>query len=866
MAVKMSNKAFLASALVAFTMVNQAKAQSNSATGASTSTVISSLVLNLVIFSVEMIAFFILRPKFPKIYQPKSYLGLESERVSPLSKSLFGWIPEFLRTPTSVILYKNGLDAYQFVAFCEMMIWFFVPVWIFTWIFLMPLYAANSEIGETGFNMFIYGNVGKSRSSQLRLIGVLFANWIIILYWIWVMRRFIASFIKNRQEFLLSPEHRASAQARTILITGIPNDFLSERKLSNMYSHFPGGVARVWLNRDLQDMPDLFDQRLKACNKLEGAIASVQKIAFKKIKKGKVTASSDNKDTELDLGVIEKYLTKKERPTHKLGALGCYGEKVDTLDWCREEIPRLTKELDERRRAAETDYETYRPASAAFIMFNTQIAAHMAAKTHAHHEPYRMANHYLEAHPLDVIWENLGMNPYAVKIRTAIGWAITIGLVLFWSVIILVIGFISNVDGVAMRVGFLRWLIDIPSVVKGIIQGILPVVLLAIANIVLVMFLRFLGRFSGIPTRSGVELSLFDRMAIFNIIQNFLLLTIISGVSSGINQIVDVISQPAALPGLLAEKVPKASTFFLSFVLLQGLTGSASGFLQIAPLVIYYIKKFLLASTPRKLWHVENDMPSVAWGTLFASTTLLSVIGIGYTTMAPIMNGFAMVAFMLLFVMYKYNFTYVYNMSGATETAGLFFPKAINFCFAAMYLQMLIQAVLFFISQYSAGGQSAIPQGVFMIILMIITIGFHYFFIDSYGSLYTALPLSLVQPEEGSVAGATSSNTPNEKKGLLSDAQKGNAGVVDANSNRAASGTAAENDNEHEDPNEAFTPIPLKENQRDIWIADDVLGLGRAENERNRSAGILTTTRGATRDDKGKIETDLHCPPGEMLL
>lgn len=868
MAIKMSNKAFLASAMVAFTMINQAKAQSsNSTTDSSTSTVISSLVLNGVIFIIEMTAFFILRPKFPKIYRPKSYLGLESERVAAPSDSMFGWVPEFLRTPTSVILYKNGLDAYQFVAFCEMMIWFFVPVWLFTWIFLMPLYAAQSGVGQTGFNMFTYGNVGKSRSQQLRLIGVLFANWIIILYWIWVMRRFIASFIKNRQEFLLSPEHKASAQARTILITGIPNDYLSERKLSNMYSHFPGGVAKVWLNRDLQDMPDLFDQRLKACNKLEGAIASVQKIAFKKIKKGKVTASNENKDAELDLGVIEKYLTKKERPTHKLGALGCYGEKVDTLDWCREEIPRLTKELDERRRAAETDYETYRPASAAFIMFNTQIAAHMAVKTHAHHQPYRMANHYLEAHPLDVIWENLGMNPYAVKIRTAIGWAITIGLVLFWTLVTVVVGFISNVTGTAQKISWLRWLLTIPTEVRGIIQGILPVVLLAVANILLVMFLRFLGRFSGIPTRSGVELSLFDRMAIFNIIQNFLLLTIISGVSNGINEIVDVLKQPAGLPGLLAEKVPNASTFFLSFVLLQGLTGCASGFLQIAPLIIYYVKKFLLASTPRKLWHIENDMPSVAWGTLFASTTLLSVIGIGYTIMAPIMNGFAMGAFILLFVMYKYNFTYVYNMSGATETAGLFFPKAINFVFAAMYLQMLIQAVLFFISQYAFGGQSAIPEGVFMVILMVITIGFHYFFIDSYGSLYTALPLSLVQPEDGNVAGATSSNTPNEKKGLLSDAQKGApSGVVDANSNRAASGTAAEHDNEHEDPLEAFTPIPLKDNQRDIWIADDVLGLGRAENERNRSAGISTTMRGATRDEKGKIETDLHCPPGEILL
>lgn len=867
--------ALFAVLLGAMSMASVVRAQ-NTTTSNSTSTVISSLVLNLIIFAVEISLFLVLRPRFPKVYRPRTYLGRHDERVERLSDSLLGWVPQFLKTPTSEILYKNGLDAYQYVAFCEMMIWFFVPVWLFTWIFLMPLYAAQTSIGGTGFNMFIFGNIGGSRGEQLRLIGVLFANYIIILYWIWVMRRFIASFVKNRQDFLTSPQHAASAQARTVLITGIPNNLLSERKLTQMYGMFPGGVAKVWINRDLKDMPDLSQDRIKACNKLEGAIASVQKIAYKKIKKGKLTAPTADKDTETDFGILDKYLTKKERPTHKLGTLGLYGEKVDTLEWAREEIPRLTKELDERRKAAETDFETYKPASAAFILFNTQIAAHMAVKTTAHHEPYRMAMKYLEVHPQDVIWENLNMNPYAVKIRTAIAWAITIALVIFWTVVIFIVGIISNVKGTSTKIPFLSFILTLPPVVVGIIQGILPVVLLAVVNIVLIMFMRFLGRFSGIPTRSGVELALFDRMAIFNLVQNFLILTIISGVSSGIDEIVPILSNPEGLPKLLANKVPAASTFFLSYVLLQGLTGCASGFLQIVGLVIYYVKRFLLASTPRKLWHIDNDMPSVAWGTLFASTTLLSVIGVGYSVMAPIMNGFAMAAFILLFLMYKYNFTYVYNMSGATETAGLFFPKAVNFIFAAMYLQMVIQTVLFFVSQYSStSSQSAIPEGVFMIILIVITILLQYLMRDSYGELYHALPLSLVDQDTLNQQHTLSGNTPNEKKQLSAapgvvSPQPGLNGAADKDASAANQAAAAEHakfdyEHGHEDPMLAFTPVPLKDDQREIWIADDTLGLGRAENQRNSSANIRSTMRGATRNEKG-IETDIYCPPGDILL
>jgi hypothetical protein len=836
-----------------------------STTSSSTSTVISSLILNLVIFSIEITAFFILRPRFPKIYRPKTYLGIPEERVPPLSDSLIGWVPQFVKVPTTEILYKNGLDAYQFVAFLEMMIWFFAPTFIFTWLLLLPIYGAKPNNAKTGFNQFVFGNIGTTKTEQLRLIAPLLAQYIIVFWWLYVMRRFLSAFVTHRQEFISSAKYSNSAQARTILITGIPNDYLSERKLSAMYSHLPGGVAKIWLNRDLKDMPDLFDERTKACNKLEAAQSKLQKIAYKKIKKGKVESSLHDKDAEVSLDVADKYVTKKERPTHKLGALGCFGEKVDTIEWCQQEIPRLTNELETRRKAADTDYETYKPQAAAFIMFHTQIAAQIAVKAQAHHLPYRMANHYAGAHPLDVIWPNLSLNPYAAKIRSAGGWAITIAVVIFWTVITGVVGVISNVQGLAQKVSWLHWLDSIPSAVVGIIQGILPTVLLAVLNILLVMFLRFLGRFSGIPTRSGVELSTFTRMAIFSLVQNFLILTIISGASSSITSIVNVLKNPTGLPTLLSTVVPEASIFFLSYVLLAGLTGAASGFLQIVGLIIYYIKKFLLGSTPRKTWHIDHDMGSVAWATLFASTTLLSVIGIGYSIIAPIMNLFALVAFILLFILYKYQFTYVYNMSGAFETAGLFFPKAINFVFCAMYLEMVIITVLYFLAA------NAKPEGAFMIVLIVITVGAHFFLYDSYGTLFNSLPLSLVAEQQENDSLNDKSPSATEKNRLLGSQGNGNGkdleqhqvGIASNEQNALNDGSNSHSD--EEDPMLAFTPIPLKDGQREIWLAEDPWGIALSQNEKNRQAGILSTTKEATVNDKGKIETSAHCPPGETL-
>ena len=59
---------------------------------------------------------------------------------------------------------------------------------------------------------------------------------------------------------------------------------------------------------------------------------------------------------------------------------------------------------------------------------------------------------------------------------------------------------------------------------------------------------------------------------------------------------------------------------------MQGLSGTALGFLQLVPLISYYAKLFILGSTPRSVYDIKYTMRGVAWGTLFPATTLISVI------------------------------------------------------------------------------------------------------------------------------------------------------------------------------------------------------------------------------------------------
>jgi len=72
------------------------------------------------------------------------------------------------------------------------------------------------------------------------------------LVWVWyLIKREMAHFVIVRQQYLISKEHSTSAQASTILVTGVPRRYLNEHALAKLYSRLPGGVRKVWLNRSV---------------------------------------------------------------------------------------------------------------------------------------------------------------------------------------------------------------------------------------------------------------------------------------------------------------------------------------------------------------------------------------------------------------------------------------------------------------------------------------------------------------------------------------------------------------------------------------------------------------------------------------
>lgn len=94
-----------------------------------------------------------------------------------------------------------------------------------------------------------------------------------------------------------------------------------------------------------------------------------------------------------------------------------------------------------------------------------------------------------------------------------------VALVVFWSIPVAFVGAISQVDNLICILPFLSFINDIPRAVKGVVTGLLPVILLAVLMSLLPIILRAMAKIGGAPTRSAVELTVQHTYFAFQLVQ-----------------------------------------------------------------------------------------------------------------------------------------------------------------------------------------------------------------------------------------------------------------------------------------------------------------------------------------------------------
>ena len=393
---------------------------------------------------------------------------------------MFNWFGEFWKVPDTYALQHHSIDSYLFLRYMQMLVVICFVGSCITWPVLFPINATGSGGGQE-LDILTFSNLDASTSTgRNRMYAHVFIGWIFYGFVLFLICRESIFYINLRQAFLLSPLYANRISARTVLFTCVPEPYLNEGVLRKV---FGPSVKNIWITGDTTKLDELVEKRDKIAFKLESAEVKLIKLANKERlaaqKKGGATneeAPVVNGDTESG-SIAARWIPHSKRPTHKLGKFGLYGQKVDSINWSREQLQILIPEVE----AAQAEYceGNNKPIPAVFIEFNTQSEAQAAFQTLSHHQALHMSPRYIGVNPGEVIWKSLRISWWQKVVRRYAVLGFITAMIVFWAIPVAFVGLISNVNYLEGYT-FLSWLKSVPNIIMGVITGLLPSVLLAI--------------------------------------------------------------------------------------------------------------------------------------------------------------------------------------------------------------------------------------------------------------------------------------------------------------------------------------------------------------------------------------------------
>lgn len=603
-----------------------ARADDPSATSSSASAFLTTLIPSLISFAVMVVLFIVLRKKYFRQYMPRTYIGYlkDWQKTPDTPTGLWNWITAMYQLPDTYVLQHHSLDAYLLLRFLKIVSLIMFVGCCITWPILFPVNATGGG-GQSQLDLLSMSNVSESQYG--RYFAHCFLAWIFVGFIFIMITREHIFYINLRQAYLFSPAYASRISSRTVLFSAVTEDYLSKEKITNIWG--ASKVKNVWLGTNTKELEEKVKDRDAAAMKLEGAetklILLANKARAKALKKEGIPEDGNTDETPGQFddesgSVAARYIQAKDRPTHRLKML--IGEKVDTINWARAEIERLSPEIEElqaKHRAGDVPL-----VSSVFVEFYHQSDAQSAYQSVAHNLPLHMTPRYIGLDPTQVIWSNLRIKWWERVIRSGATNAFVIALIIFWAIPVAVVGCISNINFLVSKVHFLSFINDVPSWIRGVITGLLPSILMAVLMALVPIIMRICAKLGGAPSLAAVELSTQNYYYAFQVVQVFLVVTLSSAATSVVTSI---ISDPTSAASLLAKNIPRASNFYVSYIVLQGLSFSAGALLQIGGLIVGKILGTLLDGTPRKMYSRWSNLAGLTWGTVYPVFTMLTTIG-----------------------------------------------------------------------------------------------------------------------------------------------------------------------------------------------------------------------------------------------
>ena len=788
--------------------INGAVGSAQGRAGTTITTFAISLAAGFVLFAVQFGTFLVIRNYLwaKRIYQPRSFLVPVKQRIKPPHNNPFKWLfTVFMIREDPQVLEKAGMDAYFFLKFLSMCLKIFTPMAIIIMPILIPLNVTQGKgtntisgvtYNITGLDTLAWSNVSPAKTGRYwahLILAVGVVAWVCFMF-----HQELSHYIAKREEFISSLGHGLKASSTTVLIQDIPETLCNEEALEELYGDFPGGIRRIWINRDFTILVNKDKLRKYYENLLENTETDLLRNVARQSRKAKPRQRGESRqeapeipskegrashparpemglptpaacqhDLEYDLetkAAWTRFLTPKQRETMRIPKDGhtaaakipligrFFTTKVDTIYYCRRELARLNKEIEIDAKTP----DAYPRNLSAFIQFNSQKAAHLACQSVADTTPNNMRRRMVEISPGNINWPSLNLSWRARYLRF-VGFLVLFAILLFaFGLISFFTGILSRVSTLSGSTSWLRWIGSLPPWLLSFIQGTLPpVIQVLVLSGPLPILLRLLTNMTrGATTGQEGERSLQLWYFIFLLFELFIIPTISSGLTSIVEEL---IRTPTSVPNILATNLPTAANYYFSFLILQALSLSATSILQTIRLFKFYVIGHV--NTPDSVFqklswtNLTRIGSNIPWYTTFAVIGMYHIIhdyrfctnlilGLVYSAIAPLMLLFMLVTFSLFWVVIKNNLLYCVR-TGTVDGGGLFFPSAINQLFTGLYFMEFCLIGLFFLVRDTQGHVACEVQGIIMAVVLALTILYQIWLMNHLAPLFKYAPVRL---------------------------------------------------------------------------------------------------------------------------
>lgn len=638
-----------------------------------------SIGASILIFIGYLVGFCLLRRHLRSIYEPRTFIRSSNNGAqAPTSTNgLLSWITPVFRTCNTTIMETLGLDAYFFLRFIIFAIILCGIIGIPFSITLIPVHLSGKRQGVTGLDRISLLNV--SESQPFLHIAHLMLSLSCMIACMVIFNVELRNYFQLRAKYMINKsEDDLSGSVSTILVKNINHKCCNEQTVAQLFNglvknwHGTTTVKKIWFNRDYSKLHALVNQRNSLLSKLEHQELWLIERCLGVGESIPDSWRNGNKDATITGNLWREYMSPNNL---KL----MYGKRGSKLVWLKGELSRLNSEIYALQRN-----ELLSPVSnSCFIQFSNNMSAFVASRSLITSDTLgNGVKVYGQVYPADIIWSNLCASTWRRRASRLISIILNFMIIFGWAIPVALISIATQVDTMA------HWMPQVHGAATSpgasyLMNSVMTPILVSSLTATIPYIFRTLSKFKGFPTNTLVEMDVQNYLFLFMFFQLFLIVTISTGLPALLLTTLVNTSEGAIT---LANSLPKATTFFISYVLASSLTTAGNSLLQSQQLcwAIYYR---LFSRTPREKFRMRYMTSTIFWGSVYPLLSNVTSIAIAYSLISPIILLSAIIGLSALYVAFKYRILYCYIPRCIAD--GDYYPKAIFQLFAGIYCQQI---------------------------------------------------------------------------------------------------------------------------------------------------------------------------------